>query len=688
MTFFASIPFWYWLIALLAGAVYAFLLYFKQKQLQNKALILAIAAFMRGSSVVLLVLLLLNPFIKREEKVTEEPLLLLARDRSSSMPMDSKLEKLSTAFGKEVKPETLSFGEKTRKGWDNAENKDAATNISELFKSIGLQYGSRPLAGLIVETDGIFNQGESPLQLAMQLQMPIYFIARGDTQPIRDIGIDEIKVNSIVFKGVSFPLDVQLKASLLSGNVAEVTLYDYSEGNKKAIGRQSVSLTNEQDLKNLSFLVDANQSGLKHYRVEVKVNRTDLVPENNYRDFYVEVLENRTRILLLAAAPHPDIAVIRQALESLPQYELSLKWAKQPVQLNEEPDLIILHQFPTTSSAASPWFKLVLSKEWPCWFITGSQTSLIHFNQLQQSLKITTRSNATNKAMASWQSNFNLFVVDPTFSTKLANYPPLDVPFGEYQQAVNLISILSQRIGNVESTFPLWAFTTNIPPRRAFTTGEGLWRWKLHEAETESEMDLTFELIRKTIGYLSIKEEKTRFKASSNKKLFSTREAILFSAELYNKSYESINEPEVRLVLTNSKKEQFKYTFAKTVKRYSLNIGSLPEGDYRYQAEVEFEREKFVANGGFSVAAVNLEKLQTRANHDILRQIANASGGRLISEKEGSLLMNELKEQNRLQPISYYEQKVSDLIQQKWLLALILLFLTIEWLIRRISGNY
>ncbi len=688
MTFFASIPFWYWLVALLAGAVYAALLYFKQKQLQNKALILAIAAFMRGSSVAMLVLLLLNPFIKSEEKITEEPLLLLARDRSSSMPADSKLELLSTTLGKDIKPETLSFGEKTRKGWDNAENQDVASNISELFKSIGLQYGSRPLAGLVVETDGIFNQGESPLQLAMQLQMPIYFIARGDTQPIRDIGVHEIKVNSIVFKGSSFPVDVQLKSSLQSGKVAEVTLIELSGSNKKAIDRQSVNLTSEQDIKDISFVVDANESGLKHYRVEVKVNGPDVVPENNYRDFYVEVLENRTRILLLAAAPHPDIAVIRQALESLPQYEVTLKWAKQAVQLDEEPDLIILHQFPTANSVASPWFKLIQSKEWPCWYITGSQTSLIHFNQLQPSLKITTRSNATNKAMASWLSSFNLFVVDPAVSTKLANYPPLDVPFGEYQQAVNLSSILAQRIGNVESTFPLWAFTTNISPRRAFTTGEGLWRWKLHEAETESEVDLTFELIRKTIGYLSIKEEKTRFKVTSSKKLFSSREAILFSAELYNKSYEPINEPEVRLILTNGKKEQFKYSFAKTGKQYSLNIGSLPEGDYRYQAEVEFEKDKFFANGGFSVVAVNLEKLQTRANHELLRLIANATGGSLISEKEGPLLMSELKKQNRLQPISYYEQKVSDLIQQKWLLALMLLFLTIEWLIRRISGNY
>lgn len=688
MTFFASIPFWYWLLAALIGAAYAFLLYFRQKKLQNKAIILAVASFLRGSSVALLVLLLLNPFIKSEEKVTEEPLLLLARDRSTSMPADSKLENLANQLGDKVRPEFLSFGGKTRKGWENPKNQDASTNISELFKSIGLQYGSRPLAGLVVETDGIFNQGESPLQLAMQLQIPIYFIARGDTQPIRDIGINETKVNSIVFKGLSFPIDVQLKASLLSDKMAEVTVFELSQGNKKAIGRQSYKVTKEQELKDLSFIVEANESGLKHFRVEVKVNGRDVVPENNYRDFYVEVLENRTRILLLAAAPHPDIAVIRQALESLPQYELSLKWAKQPVQLTEEPDLIILHQFPTASSSSSPWLKLIQTKDWPCWYITGSQTSLIHFNQLQPSLKITTRSNTTNKAMASWLSSFNLFVVDPAVSSNLANYPPLDVPFGEYQQAVNLSSMLTQRIGNVESTFPLWAFTTNISPRRAFTTGEGFWRWKLHEAETESEVDLTFELIRKTISYLSIKEEKTRFKANSSKKLYSTREAIPFSAELYNKSYESINEPEVRLVITNSKKEQFKYSFSKTDKRYSLNIGSLPEDDYSYQAQVEFEQEKFIVNGGFNVAAVNLENLQTRANHELLRQIANATGGRLITEKDSPFLLDELKKQNRLQPISYYEQKVSDLIQQKWLMALILLFLTIEWFIRRLSGNY
>jgi hypothetical protein len=41
----------------------------------------------------------------------------------------------------------------------------------------------------------------------------------------------------------------------------------------------------------------------------------EFTAQNNSRDAYIEVIDGKEKILLLAAAPHPDIKAIKSALE-------------------------------------------------------------------------------------------------------------------------------------------------------------------------------------------------------------------------------------------------------------------------------------------------------------------------------------------------------------------------------------
>src|SRR5687768_18069533 len=40
------------------------------------------------------------------------------------------------------------------------------------------------------------------------------------------------------------------------------------------------------------------------------------------RDFFIEVIDSRQQVLLIANAPHPDIAVLKNLLESNPNYQV------------------------------------------------------------------------------------------------------------------------------------------------------------------------------------------------------------------------------------------------------------------------------------------------------------------------------------------------------------------------------
>lgn len=48
--------------------------------------------------------------------------------------------------------------------------------------------------------------------------------------------------------------------------------------------------------------------------MEVSLSDSDKLPANNTEDFVVEVIDSRQKVLLVGAAPHPDLGALAQAL--------------------------------------------------------------------------------------------------------------------------------------------------------------------------------------------------------------------------------------------------------------------------------------------------------------------------------------------------------------------------------------
>ena len=114
----------------------------------------------------------------------------------------------------------------------------------------------------------------------------------------------------------------------------------------------------------------------------------------------------------------------------------------------------------------------------------------------------------------------------------------------------------------------------------------------------------------------------------------------------------------------------------------------MPPGDYNFTAQTQYNGKNEVAQGAFSISQLNLEAIQGRADHQLLAQLADVSGGAVIALSEMAQLPEILSSQEMLVPTAYYEQRISDLIHLKGILILILLLLAFEWFIRRYSGAY
>jgi hypothetical protein len=694
-----SVSGWWLPICLLAGVGYAFLLYYRQKNKFSASWLQLPLAALRATTVALLSLLLLNPYLRFEKKITELPLVVVAVDNSSSMlhqtdsaslanQISDLCKKLENNLKNGYDLRFVNFGRELNDGMPLSFN-EPATNLSKLFQTITNRYAGLQLSGIVLMSDGIFNQGSSPLPLAEKIGVPVYAVAFGDTTLQRDLLLRDARANQVVFINNDFNVLVDIEANRLLGNRVRVVLEEVQGTQIRIVTSEIVDIDRERYFKTMSFVANAGKAGILRYRVKVElISGTDEISDNNSRELFVEVIDARTRVLLLAHGAHPDLSTIRTALESSPQYQVDVQLAWQSPRLEHNYDLAIVHQLPSIATNSSAWLQILSKQKLPTWYIVGSQTQLPAFNQQQSLLAISSRSGGTNKTQAAYQPMFRLFNLDDVLREALPALPPLDAPFGEYRSSAALSPLLLQRIGSVNTDMPLWALSAGTEPRTAILAGEGLWRWQLAQAEMQKATDVTGDLIRKTAQFLTVRSDKRPFKVRTNRKIYQEQDDILFEAELYNKSFEAVNEPEVNLTLTEAAGTVYNYVLGRLKDSYYLNAGGLPAGNYTYTAQTSLAGENYQANGAFAVSALVLEKASSQANHDLLTSLAILTGGSMFPADAAEALSTAIQSHELMKPVTHFKQQLRELISFEVFLALLGLLLGIEWVVRRYAGNY
>jgi hypothetical protein len=273
-------------------------------------------------------------------------------------------------------------------------------------------------------------------------------------------------------------------------------------------------------------------------------------------------------------------------------------------------------------------------------------------------------------------------------------FPPLIAPFGNYRLAAGASVFAYQKIGSVSTQYPLIFFNQGLDNKLGMICGEGLWRWRTYDYMQHQNFDAFNELITRFVQYLSMKDDKKQFKVTLEKnaeaggQVISENEPIIFDGELYNETYDLINTPDVTLTIRNEKGKEFPYVFSKTASAYSLNAGYFPAGNYSYTAAVKYNNKNLTEAGQFTVSPVQLEAIQTRADHQLLNLLSSKTGGKLFYPNQLGQLEKQLKSQETIKPVIYSSTKTESAINLKWLFFLIAGLLCFEWFVRKFNGGY
>ena len=653
---------WYMVLGcLLAGAVYAVALYFVGPARFGRRLRWLLAA-LRFVAVAAIAFLLLAPMTRRTVHERQKPHVVLLQDRSLSVARSA-----DSAFSLDTLAEELeSRCRVTRVEFGDAGQTDIGSEIEAL--------AGGDADAVVLATDGIYNRGSNPATAAERLAVPIYTVALGDTTPQRDAALGGLRVGRVAMMGGTIPVELTVGASLLGGHQAQLTVTD---ARGRQLHSQRLVYDGDDYSQTVALQLPATAPGLQRFAVRLTVVEGEVNKDNNVLTFYVDVIDTRRKVAIVANAPHPDLAALKRAIEGNPNYEAEVKLASGDLQLKaDEYSLVVLHNLPSREHP-----DVAFAKELPQMYVIGMQTDLPRYNAQHAGLEIVAKTQRTNEVTAIARQGFSLFNVDASDAAAFEAMPPLDAPFGEARLGEGVQTLFGARLGTIDTRQPLVAATAQGELRRVFVWGEGLWRWRLADYAANGSHDRFDRLVQQMVAFAAMQADRQRLRVEAER-TYQAGTPITLRAQLYNEAYELTNAPEVNLALKGERGEdKGDFAFHRDGDGYGLTLPDLEEGVYRYHASTA---DGLAADGTFAVEELGLELRRMVADHGLLRTISQATGGETYSPADIDALSKRLAE---LKPTIYTHTRYGDLLGMPLVLVLIVLLLAGEWLLRKLNGE-
>ena len=688
--------YWFALLiaAIIAAAGIVLLLYFKNKD--NRELTknqVRILMGLRFLSFFLIAFLLLTPFLKNLKRIVQNPVVIAAWDNSGSVvaagdsasvaaTVEEIREAVNSELGSEYTLINYTFGQET--GTEGALNfQDKKSDYSALISTISSNHFNDNIGAIIIAGDGIYNQGRNPVNMTEQLTSPVYTIGLGDTTVIADARIQDVRVNRTSFSGNKFPVEVDVRFSKLTGRPLNLSVYQDDTKLTETI----VTPANNDFFYSHQFILDAGEPGLKHFTARIEVAENERNTSNNRSEFVVNVLENKQKILILSDGPHPDNGAVKNTLEEQKSYEASVFY-EEPYPSNlTDFNLVILNQLPTSGKSMASLIEESQNRRVPLLFIVGNQTFIPQLNALSAGVEIEPLAGSAEETQAIINPAYGTFTLSENFREIIPKFPPLLSPFANYNLEPQFTTLLYQKINNIETSKPLIATGVFNGRKTGFIFGEGIWKWRLNNYYINQNHDQFNELINQLVQYLALRENEDNFMIDFQP-VYAEIDDVILKAEVYNDAFERITSEEVNIEIVNEQGNEFRFTFDVQGDAYTLNAGKLPVGNYSFTSEVSIGNETFTETGNFTVTAVNLENIVTRANHRMLYQLASRSGGNFYLPEQTSQLIEEINNSNQLKPQSYFQEMINELLNLRWLFFVFLLLLSLEWFLRKYWGIY
>ncbi len=693
-SFLKPVDLWFWFFFIISFIIIVYTLIFIKNHSEIKFLII-----LRSITFLIFTFLLLKPkfswtqynynnldwnlYIDNSVSISYHPLL-------SFQTIKSELEQIIySIIKKDAFYNLFSFSGNIKKikNTESIDSSGSSTDIGKVLNHIELNQDN--LAGAVIISDGQNNNGINPKSLIKNIKVPVYTLGIGETKPLIDLSIESVDAPTVAVKGEN----VNIKATINSyGNLDEkVNVVLYS--GRKMIGSKFLNISGQGSRNEARFIFTPLNLGENEYIVKVSSLSEEINIDNNQQKFLISVLKDHYKVALITGAPSFNTIVIKEYITNYPRVELdhyvlskngytpSLKlfWST-PYQL------IIFDNYPIDvlkSKTQKIYSKKITSEKASLLWIIGqnitsesaqSLTPFFHLDYVDENI---------NSDKNSWyftEDIINSSIIQGSLTNQKSNFadifPPITTPykFNAKHKKVNPIAyhesdevipvIFMGDVKNIRSI--VWTsndFSTvkyNISSNNNFRDiWSNLFSWLL---KTGGDRNLYFRL---------------------NKESYQQGEEILITGSSIQDNLSINNQAFITIMHDSMEVNSFELRFNPESNRWEGNFWAPKPGNYNYKIVInDGSSEPMEQIGKFIVEKSQIELNQVSLNLPLLTNISNGTGAEYYSWESRSVLVDKIKSVKSKTRID----KSVVLSENKWVMIILIILLTIEWVFRKRIG--
>ncbi|WP_375235393.1 VWA domain-containing protein [Winogradskyella sp.] len=637
-------------------------------------------AVLRFVSIFAILLLLVNPKFEAVSYYEEKPNLVIALDNSESVAYLKQDEKAKTAFQNLISStelqnkfniKTFKFGENVLLSIDSFYFNERQTNISGFFKNYNELY-KNTISPVILISDGNQTIGNDYKYIVKKNQ-PVYPIILGDTSTFSDLRIGQVNVNRYAYLKNKFPVEIITNYSGIEPTTGSLNI---RLGNSIVFAKKiefNANKTSEIVKANLN----ASNIGIKNYKVEIAPLENEKNKVNNYKNFAIEIIDQKTNIALVTENLHPDLGVLKKAIESNEQRSVSILKPKEFISQSIDFNLVILF---SPNNRFNSVYKRILNQKLNTFTIAGSSTDWNFVNDSQSLFKQEV-TNQSEDYQPELNPNFGVFIVD---NITFIDYPPLESDFGNTTFLVPQETILYKTINGINTEESLLSTFEINNQKHALLNGEGIWRWRAQCYLNTDSFEGFDNFIGKFVQYLSSNKKRQRL-SLDYKSFYNQNENIIVNAQFFNKNYEFDTNSNLQITYVNEETNVSKtLPLLLNNTSYRIDLSGIEPGDYNFS--IKSNDEPISSSGNFTILAYNVEQQFLNADVTKLQSVATSTNAKSYFIDEYNTIISELVSDERYATIQKSKRNRIPIIDWKYLLSLIALALSLEWCIRKYNG--
>jgi hypothetical protein len=674
----------------------------------------ALLVVLRSLALAVLLFILFEPVLNLRGSETLPPRIAVLIDDSRSMTVEddgrSRADALRDFVQSPVYRGIADGGEKAeylfagklypmqRITADSLRFDGAETDIAGALQRVFRDNERRNLAAVVLVTDGVHTTGRNPLYVAESMGRPVHVVAVGDSAEKKDLILGRVLTNTIAYVESTIPIDVTVRSAGFDGGATRVAMI---EGGR-TLASEQVALRPGVNEYPVSFSYTPAKEGVSKLTFSIDPLPGELTTKNNSATVYIKVLKTRMQVVALAAAPSPDVSLVQRELSKDHNVELTMFvqrtpgvwYERRPTQQDlDAADCLILIGLPTGVDDASVLrmaADAAMKRDIPLMHIPARTTDFAVLRQTLDALLpydiVQVRKEEAEVFFEKGSGAANNPIMTTGIPTEAwKRLPPLFKTETAFKPRGGAEVLGTLSLNNISFNEPLLLQRRLSRGKIIAWTAYGLWRWQLaHDVLDGRIPELLFS---NSIRWLTTRDDDKRVRIRPAKEFFDSGEDVEFLAQVYNESYEPLDNASVMVTVRMDAEERELALTPLGSGRYAGMMDLGREGDYEYAGVARFGGEEVGRdNGRFSIGELNIEFQDTRMNNVLLRQIAAAGGGSYHHIENVSGLSEALRSHELFAPVQQAVLRDIQLWNLVWLLSVAVLLFALEWYIRKQSG--